>query len=67
MTEQQSTAVNQDKTNRWDWLDTEIDGKTVRLRASMSRWRVLCLPRTGPSRMRRSLSSILEAPKTPSV
>ncbi len=30
MTDQPSTTVNQDKANRWDWLNTEIDGKTVR-------------------------------------
>ena len=28
MTDQPAAPVNQ--TNRWDWLNTEIDGKTVR-------------------------------------
>ena len=30
MTEQHAANLNQDKANRWDWLDIEIDGKTVR-------------------------------------
>ncbi len=30
MTEQPAINVNQDVANRWGWLDTEMDGKTVR-------------------------------------
>ncbi|GMQ86542.1 MAG: hypothetical protein BMS9Abin07_2123 [Acidimicrobiia bacterium] len=30
MTGQDSSTVDQDEANRWDWLNTEIDGKTVR-------------------------------------
>ena len=30
MTDQPSTTVNQEKANRWGWLTTDVDGRTVR-------------------------------------
>ena len=30
MTDQPSRTVSQEKANRWGWLNTEVDGKTVR-------------------------------------
>ncbi len=30
MTEQPAINLNQGEANRWGWLDTEMDGKTVR-------------------------------------